>query len=154
MRYRCPKFFQHQAEAILVGCIDFRFWEITGQFVAENVAPLVDAFNIPGVAKNFLEEGNLFARSAIAAIQKSIDLHQISSIILMAHWDCGGYGGSKKFPSPTAEETAYRDDLMKAREKLAAQFSLLNVRAGYSRPAPKPEWADPAVAEIEFVMIN
>ena len=51
----------------------------------------------------------------------------------MGHWDCGGYGGSKSFASADNEESKYIEDLKKAKEILAQEFSDLEILLGYSK---------------------
>ncbi len=123
----------HQAEAMLITCIDFRFHQATINYVRDNLATDFDLLTIPGVAKNFAEE-NQSAKEAIRIIKEvSLPLHQIKKIIVMNHWDCGGYGGSKSFSSEEEEENQYKNDLLKAKEFLTQEFSQLEVLIGYSK---------------------
>lgn len=136
---------KHNCEAILITCIDFRFHQATIQYLKENLIEDFDLLTIPGVAKNFVEN-NIQAKEAIRIIKEvSISLHQVKKIIVMAHWDCGGYGGSQSFASAEEEENKYQADLQKAKEILTQEFSELEILIGYSKIIDN---------QIEFFMID
>ncbi|MBU1131322.1 hypothetical protein KJ840_04270 [Patescibacteria group bacterium] len=125
---------QHKAEAILITCIDFRFHQATIQYVSEELGLKdFDLLTVPGVAKN-LAEGNVSGKEIIRIIKEvSRPLHQIKKIVVMNHWDCGGYGGSKSFASEKDEEEKYKSDLQKAKTILNKEFSELETIIGYSK---------------------
>lgn len=136
----------HNAEAILITCIDFRFHQVTTQYVKEKLdIKDFDLLTIPGVAKNFVEENQL-STGAIRIIKEvSLPLHQIKKVILIGHWDCGGYGGSKNFDSEADEEERYQVDLQKAKQILNNEFPELEVIIGYSKIRGD---------QLDFVMMN
>ncbi len=62
----------------------------------------------------------------------SVKLHHIEKIILIAHRDCGAYGGSVAFASPEAEKEAQTKDLQAARRILFERFPKITVRIFYA----------------------
>ena len=124
---------KHQAEAILITCIDFRFHQAVLEYVKKNLAVDFDLLTIPGVAKNFALGNGLAQQSKDIIKNVSLPLHHIKKIILLNHWDCGGYGGSASFSAPEAEEQKYQADLKQAREILTNDFPELQVIIGYSK---------------------
>jgi carbonic anhydrase len=152
-RFQCPNFNQHQAQAVLFFCMDFRFPEQTIRFVKENLAQLVDVNTLPGVAKSFIEN-NIHAQAAVEVIRKAVQLHEVDTIIMLNHVDCGGYGFSKSFSNAEAETAKHKEDLKEVRAILAKKFPHLKIMIGYSVLAPKGEWLDPQVEEVDFIMVD
>ena len=133
MKMNNINFSRHQAEAVLVTCVDFRFHQPTVEFVKNNLAGSFDLLTTPGATKN-LVEANQSAKEIIRVIKEvSLPLHQIKKIILMNHWDCGGYGGSRSFSSIQKEEEKYQEDLKKARGVLKKEFPEMEIIIGYSQ---------------------
>ena len=137
---------QHQAEAILITCIDFRFHQVTVNYIREDLGiKEFDLLTIPGVAKN-LAQDNQPGKEIIRIIKEvSLPLHRIKKIVVMNHWDCGGYGGSSNFSSETDEEKRYKKDLVKAKQILNSKFPELEVIIGYSKVIDDG---------LEFIMIE
>lgn len=87
----------HQAQAIALTCIDFRFRKALQNFF-ENELNLyaVDHMAQGGGAKMVVEEGPIrdwvFANFDIA-----FNKHAVNRVILINHQDCGAYGGSDAF---------------------------------------------------------
>ncbi|MCX6785870.1 MAG: hypothetical protein NTZ18_03420 [Candidatus Komeilibacteria bacterium] len=122
---------QHQAEAAVVTCVDFRFHQLVIRFVQEYLAGTFDLLTIPGGGKKFAA-GETYAGEVAKAIETVCrPLHHIKKLIIISHWDCGAYGSSAAFSSPEEEEKAYRTDLTIAREMLRQRFRDLEILIGY-----------------------
>jgi len=116
----------HKCKAILVVCMDFRFQKAIGEFAEDqSLQGKYDLFSIAGTQKSFLDA--LTRKIALKQIELSKNLHGTSDVYLIAHWDCGAYGGSKAFESAEAERNRYIGDLQKAKEIINENFASLTV---------------------------
>ncbi|MGB9591997.1 MAG: carbonic anhydrase [Candidatus Kryptoniota bacterium] len=105
----------YQADAIVLSCFDYRFSKILYQFFAGQVNDyLLVAGGVKHLASPEHEED---ARFVVNQINVSLKLHQSGKIVIVAHNDCGAYGGKldRKF---------YIDELKKGEEVLRKQFNL------------------------------
>jgi len=125
----------HHADIAVLSCLDFRFRKADQSAIEKLGFKHVDWFRWPGVTKPMLASENFFELFCQAINNVSIKLHHVSKILLLCHWDCGGYGGSKAFSCPEEEETTYQNDLRKAKEKLQNKFLELEILIGYSKLA-------------------
>ncbi|MCR4305568.1 MAG: hypothetical protein NUV73_00615 [Candidatus Daviesbacteria bacterium] len=107
----------HNCEAAIVTCIDFRFQEYINNWIAENFSP------------------KTFDRVAFAGGVKSLDtilgqidiakkLHHIKKVILINHEDCGAYG-----EAGTAEKHA--EDLKNAVTQIKEKYPDLEIQTFY-----------------------
>lgn len=113
----------HTCEAVVLACIDFRFWKETMKFVEEELGiKTYDFPKLPGAAKSIndcLSEVDV----ALKCIGIPCDLHNVSKIVIVNHQDCGAYGGSKQFKGDAdAEQKFHEGELRKAKEKISTQF--------------------------------
>ncbi|MGE5297919.1 MAG: carbonic anhydrase [Acidobacteriaceae bacterium] len=93
----------HNAQAIVVSCIDFRFRKALQKFFEEQLNIYsVDHKADAGGAKMIVEEGPV-RDWILKNIEISVELHHVNQIILINHEDCGAYGGSAKFASHDEE---------------------------------------------------
>lgn len=107
----------HQAEAVIVTCIDFRFQDYINKWIAENFqSKTFDRVALAGGVKN------------INIIMEQVDithrLHHIKKAVLINHEDCGAYG-----ESGTPEKHA--EDLKNASEKIKQQNPGLEIQTYY-----------------------
>lgn len=123
----------HHADIAVLSCLDFRFRQADQEAIEKLGYKNVDWFRWPGVTKPMLASENFFELFCQAIENVSIKLHHVNKILLLCHWDCGGYGGSKSFSSEEEEEAKYQSDLKQAKEKLQARFSDLEILIGYSK---------------------
>lgn len=136
--YRVPlssvKLDEHHCSTVVARCVDWRFREEDQKSIKEGLG--IDDFDLIGVpapAKVLLTSSS--ARSYLTdIITLCMNLHGIQRLILLDHWDCGGYGGSKQFASPDEEERKYRGDLLELRPMLQRQFPSITIEAAYSKP--------------------
>lgn len=124
----------HHCDLLLVRCFDFRFRETDQKFVEEFLGSKnFDLTCLPAPAKRLLENETQRAL-LVADIQKVCQgLHQVKKVLLLGHWDCGGYGGSQSFADAQAEEETYISDLKKAQALLRAALPDLPILIGYSK---------------------
>jgi len=113
----------HSCEAVVLACIDFRFWKETMKFVEEELGiKSYDFPKLPGAAKSIndcLSEVDV----AMKCIGIPCDLHQAQKIVIVNHADCGAYGGSVQFNGDLeAEQRFHEGELRKAKEKILSQY--------------------------------
>ena len=123
----------HACEAVVLCCIDFRFWKETVEFVEKELGiKSFDFPSLPGAAKavNESAEGDAVSQ----CISVPIELHHAQKIVIVNHQDCGAYGGSKKFAGDReAEKKFHTDELKKAKEKLLAKYPDKEIILVYAR---------------------
>jgi len=138
----------HNCEAVVLSCIDFRFWKETVEFI-ENELNIknFDFPSLPGGAKAINEctnEGNL----PFSCIGVPINLHHAKKVIVMNHQDCGAYGGSAKFNDDgKAEQEFHKKELEKAKDKLLAKYPGKEVILTYAKLDDNKE-------NIEFIIFD
>lgn len=114
---------QHSCEAVVLTCIDFRFWKETIEFVEKEMGiKSYDFPSLPGSVKA-INECEKEVDVAIACIGVPCNLHRVKKIVLVNHADCGAYGGSAIFHGDLeAEQKFHEGELQKAKEKLIAKY--------------------------------
>ena len=138
----------HSCEAVVLACIDFRFWKETMKFVEEELGIKVYDFpKLPGAAKainDCLSEVDV----AMKCIGIPCDLHNAQKIVIVNHADCGAYGGSKQFNGDDkAEQKFHEGELQKAKEKILAQYPGKEVILAYAKLVDDEE-------NVEFLKID
>jgi len=136
----------HSCEAVVLCCIDFRFWRETLEFVEKELGlTSFDFPSLPGSAKAINEcmsENDL----AMACVGVPVNLHHAKKIVIVNHQDCGAYGGSKKFNGDDeAEQKFHEEELQKAKEKILAKYPDKEVILVYAKLVDEKE-------NIEFVI--
>ncbi len=125
---------KHHCELAVIKCIDFRFREVDQQFINQQFR--LEDFDLiawPGAAKAIVHD-DIMREKMIATIKNvCCGLHTIKKLVILNHWDCGGYGGSKAFASAEAEAAAYETDLRQAKEVLQTQLTGVEILMAYSR---------------------
>lgn len=125
---------KHHCTTVVVGCIDFRFREANDAFIEQDLGEKdFDTVNFPGGGKIFVEDGPSRDTFAKAIENVCVNLHGVQRIVLMNHWDCGAYGGSKHFHDATEEEARHASDLEKARDFLKQRFPDLEIVIAYNK---------------------
>ncbi|MBI4036075.1 hypothetical protein HY383_03920 [Candidatus Daviesbacteria bacterium] len=107
----------HNCEAVIVTCIDFRFQEYINNWISENVTP--KSFDRVALAGGVFDFGYVLKQ-----VEISKRLHHIKKVILVNHEDCGAYG-----ESGTAQKHA--EDLKDAASKIKQQYPDLEVDLYY-----------------------
>lgn len=133
-RIKNPSLDKHSCELLVIRCYDFRFRKYDQLFVEKFLKILdFDLTAIPAPAKKLIEDTRI--RKMLLNDIKNIcqKLHHIKKVLLLGHWDCGGYGGSKNFSHPFLEEKTYLVDLKKAKKLFQKALPDLEILIGLSR---------------------
>ena len=135
----------HSCEAVVLICIDFRFWRETVKFVEDGLGiKNFDFPSLPGAAKAINEcvGDDDIARQCISVPH---DLHHIKKVVIVNHQDCGAYGGGKVFSGDEkAEENFHEAELKKAKNKILARYPDLEIILVYAKLVDNGE-------SIEFI---
>jgi len=114
-------------DTLVISCIDYRYALANQEFI-NNTLGLRDNYDhvsIPGSILNLVNQETqalVFSKFAL-----SVRLHNIKRVIIIAHIDCGGYGGSASFGSELAEHETLCNDLREARKFFLEQYPTLEV---------------------------
>ena len=96
----------HSCEAVVLCCIDFRFWRETLEFAEKELGlKSFDFPSLPGAAKAINEGNDL----ALGCVSVPCDLHHAKKIVIVNHADCGAYGGSSKFDGNSEAEQKFHE---------------------------------------------
>ena len=107
----------HQAESIIITCIDFRLQEAINKWIADNLpAKTFDRVAFAGGVKDL--------DTILSQIDIAVRLHHIKKVILINHEDCGAYGEEGTFEKHAA-------DLRVAKEKIKKLYPNLEVDSYY-----------------------
>ena len=107
----------HQAEAIIVTCIDFRLQEAINKWLAEHFAPKTfDRVALAGGVKNL--------EAILGQIDIAYQLHHINKVVLINHEDCGAYG-------VVGTPAKHAEDLSAAKAKIKVVYPDLEVATYY-----------------------
>jgi carbonic anhydrase len=135
----------HSCEAVVLTCIDFRFWKETVEFVEKELGiKYYDFPSLPGSAKTINEGSDL----AMSCISVPCDLHHVQKVVVVNHQDCGAYGGSDKFNGDAeAEQKFHEEELGKAKTKILEKYPNKEVILVYAKLADEGK-------NIEFIMLD
>ncbi len=115
----------HDCSTALVRCMDFRLESVTENYLkSKNLINDCDIISIAGVAKNLIENPNGFLASQIDISKR---LHNIKTLIIMHHMDCGGYGGHDAFENTETERAFQIEQMQKAGQILKSKYPDLKV---------------------------
>ncbi|MFA5126724.1 MAG: carbonic anhydrase [Patescibacteria group bacterium] len=130
---------EHECPLAVIKCVDFRFRESDQEFVAKGLGyKNFDLYAWPGSAKDVLKNNGFKVSFINSIITVSKNLHQVKKLLLLWHWDCGAYGGSKNFSDAATEEQAYNKDLQTVKEMLAKELPEdLEIIMAYSKAVPQ-----------------
>lgn len=134
----------HHCEAVVLCCIDFRFWRETLEFVEKELGiKNYDFPKIPGAAKYINEKNDL----AMQCISVPCGLHHAEKIVIVNHQDCGAYGGSAKFNNDSeAEQKFHEAELRKAKNIIAEKYPDKEIILIYAKLVDEKDG-------IEFIVI-
>jgi Zn-finger nucleic acid-binding protein len=138
----------HSCDAVVLACIDFRFWKETMKFVEEELGiKSYDFPKLPGSAKAINECQNEID-VPMKCVGVPCDLHHVEKIVIVNHADCGAYGGSKEFKGDLdAEQKFHEGELKKAKEKILKYYPDKEVVLVYAKLVDKGE-------NIEFMKVG
>ena len=117
----------HQAEALVLHCIDFRFIHgIVHWLKDQGLIDRYDDVALAGAAKNLADPDKASDRDVILRQLKiSHELHAIKRVILINHRDCGAYGHI--FSDRAQEYERHTGDLRQAKNMIEKKFPGLSV---------------------------
>ena len=117
----------HNCNNFLLTCIDFRFHKAVYEWLEkQGMLKDYDLVCLAGSQKSFLDEDT--QPTAFKQLDISSRLHNVKRVILIAHQDCGAYGGSKAFASLDEELKRYADDLTLAERLIKEKFPSFEVK--------------------------
>lgn len=138
----------HKCEAVVLACIDFRFWKETMKFVEEELGiNSYDFPKMPGAAKAINDCQNE-VDVPMKCIGVPCELHHVEKIVIVNHADCGAYGGSKEFAGDDeAEQKFHEVQLKSAKEKILKYYPGKEVTLAYAKLVDGGE-------NVEFIRVD
>ncbi|MDP3973886.1 MAG: hypothetical protein Q8P92_03555 [Candidatus Daviesbacteria bacterium] len=113
----------HNAEGLVVTCIDFRLQEAINRWIAQNFQPKAyDRVALAGGVKSL--------DTVLGQIDIAVRLHNIKKVVLINHDDCGAYG-QENFPDTQTEHLRHTEDLRNAKAKIKEKHPDLEVETFY-----------------------
>ena len=90
----------HKAKACVIGCIDFRFREVTDNFLkSQPWADSYDLISVAGSSRDFIKPmQDSHGDYAWLQLELSIKLHEPDLVVFVDHQDCGGYAQDGTIP--------------------------------------------------------
>lgn len=139
---------RHSCEAVVLACIDFRFWKETVQFVEEELGiKSYDFPKMPGAAKA-INDCESEVNVPMQCIGVPCDLHHVQKVVIVNHADCGAYGGASQFNGDIeAEQKFHKEELKKAKEKILANYPGKDIILAYAKLVDGAEF-------VEFITVN
>ena len=122
-----PDSARSDCDTLVITCIDYRYAIANQELINETLGlkDNYDHISIPGGIYNLVNPETrelLFSKFAL-----SVKLHLVNRVVIIAHIDCGAYGGSASFGSEIAENENLCADLRKARALLIEKYPTLEV---------------------------
>jgi carbonic anhydrase len=120
----------HNAQAIVIGCMDFRFRKTIQSFVENDLK--INDFDLKtdGGAVMQLNNDSPVRDWILKNIEIAFNLHAVNKVILINHTDCGAYGGSQKFNHDhKAEFDFHVSELNKAKNFLMTKYPEKEIEA-------------------------
>lgn len=119
----------HTCRAIVVHCMDFRFINgLTAFFTERGLFGDADLVGWAGAGKAFLDDAS--REFALKQVELSHALHGTTEVHVVAHIDCGAYGGSAALGAYDQERAFQIQELAKVKAIIADRFPQL-VFVGY-----------------------
>ena len=130
---------KHECPLAIIKCVDFRFRESDQEYVVKGLGYKdFDLYAWPGSAKDVLKNNGFKISFIEKIVAVSKNLHNVKKLLLLWHWDCGAYGGSKNFKSPELEEEQYKKDLATVKNMLLSELpNDLEIIMAYSKAVPQ-----------------
>jgi len=134
---------QHHCEVVVLFCMDHRYARLVQDFIYKRFD--VDRFDpiaVAGGAKTVNDSEDLVDR----CFGVSRNLHEVKTIVIVNHSDCGAYGGRKKFATVSEEDDFHYQELNKAKAIMCQKFSDKEIIAVFAR-------LNEEETELEFIEI-
>ena len=132
----------------LICCMDFRLTSALHAWMEkEGIMDDCDVISVAGISKAIAEDKESNdAKFILKQIEPSSKLHDIKTLYLIHHTDCGAYGGHNAFQSIDTEKQTYIHDMEKVKKVIHDSFSGLKIRCILAE-MHSPE-------NIQFVSLN
>lgn len=112
----------YSADVFAVRCFDNRFWKTFKRFIKHLNLRHIDTESIAGGAKIFSSPEKESDRDFILReLEKSIQMHHTTRVILFTHEDCGAYGGSSRFGENQEKEFFFHQSEHEKAKKIIKQ---------------------------------
>ncbi len=122
---------KHTCEAVVLTCVDFRFWNSVVEFVKNELKiKNFDLATVPGAAKEIVNGNEAIDK---LEIDIPVKFHHVRKVVIVNHEDCGAYGGSSRFKNADEEEKFHRGELLKARSIIEKVHPGVEVVLAYAR---------------------
>jgi carbonic anhydrase len=110
--------------------MDFRFGpDIKAMLESKGHMGDVDIVSVAGAVKPLVHPTHpAEAEFMMRQLEISRLLHHTSHVILLAHEDCGAYGGRQAFADEKAERNTHETDLRAARDMIMAKLPEMRVQ--------------------------
>ena len=130
---------ENECPLAVIKCVDWRFRKTDQEFIEKELGfEAFDLYAWPGSAKDVLKNNGFKTDFIDKLVAVSKNLHSVKKVLLLWHWDCDAYGGSKNFSSVDEEIKAYLKDIQIIRGMLVNELPAdLEIIMAYSKPAPQ-----------------
>lgn len=116
----------HNCSTCVIRCIDFRLGHAIHELhEREDLYGDADVISVAGACKGLNDEPGGFLETQIELSKK---LHNINTILLINHTDCGAYGGHSAFASPELEREHHQAELKRAQDYLKTKHPGITIK--------------------------
>ncbi len=116
----------HPVDNLSLTCIDFRFRALIAEWIKHNLNDQSDIVALAGASMAVLNPD--WQATTLTQIELAKQLHDIKTVHIIDHIDCGAYGGSAKFEGDKEAEVAmHHTELAKASQTISARFPTISV---------------------------
>lgn len=117
----------HTCKNLVLTCMDFRFPRKISEWAeSQGLTRDYDLVSLAGAQKSILDSDS--RATLLKQVELSVELHGTREFIIIAHRDCGAYGGSKSFNSWEEERAKYSKDLELAKNVIKEKFPKIDVK--------------------------
>lgn len=116
-------------EHLVIRCMDYRFREKGDQWIRKALKSKADLLAWPGVTVGF--DRNHVGDWMLESIEATCRLHNITTVHLQSHHDCGGHGGITLHKSPEKEKAYHKQCLEKTANIIGQKFPNLTIKCYY-----------------------
>jgi len=107
--------------------MDFRFRTAIENWAAEKgYTNDYDLISMAGAQKSIVDDDT--RQGLLKQVKISTSLHNAKRVIIIAHRDCGAYGGSKSFSGWEEELAKYTDELSVAEQQIKTHFPEVEIK--------------------------
>ncbi len=117
---------EHHTKNLVISCMDFRFRPLVAEWIDVNLNGSADLVSMAGASAAINNNSTINAICDYVGI--GCRLHEVNTIYIIDHMDCGAYGGSAKHASKEDEILMHKNELLKAKDELASRFEGINIK--------------------------